>query len=294
LEASQGKEKAEPMKKYIVLSVNDNVDYLYFTPLTCWAWRYFGWEPIVFYKSEEYKIGSEADQRQYKLKQLAINQFLPANNVFDLTSIEPYRADTITQVSRLYGSCIESIGMADYIMTGDIDMIPLSNYWTPNENRVTVYGHDLTGFSHFPICYIGMPKIDWQMVMYIEYNNSNYDHYIKRDLDTLPQAKDPDFYKYWFSDQDLITDRLKQYGTGKIDFINRGQGAHGYARGRVDRANGGWVFDQPELIDAHLMQQTWQNDEKVQKLYELLAHVWPNEDFTWFKKYTEEFKKLAV
>jgi hypothetical protein len=263
------------MKKYIVLSVNDNVDYLYFTPLICWAWRKFGWEPVVMYHGKE--------TEPYKLAL--------ANEIeCTIDQIEGYRSDTITQISRLYSGCFTAEG---YYMTGDIDMLPLSNYWKPDTSKVTVYGHDLTGFGHFPICYIGATLNQWQQVMNVE-NLNHANIYIKRDLDTLPQAKDPDFYKYWFSDQDLITARLKEYGTGKIDFINRGQGSHGYARGRVDRGSNGWVLDQPELIDAHLMQQTHHSEEKIRKLMDLLHHVWPKEDWKWFLEYTKEFKKLAV
>lgn len=270
------------MKKYIVLSVNDNVDYLYFTPLICWAWRKFGWEPIVFYHGDRDGFDGRISDLTFELAGF--------ENMHIIKSIEGYRSDTITQISRLYGSC--AVQDECYLMTGDIDMLPLSDYWKPDFSKVSVYGHDLTGFGHFPICYIGAPDVAWDTFMDIAYP---YDHnfFIKRDLDTLPQAKDPDFYKYWFSDQDLITERLKQYGTSKIDFINRGQGSHGYARGRVDRGNGGWALDQPELIDAHLMQQTHHSEEKIQKLYQLLEHVWPHEDFQWFKDYTVKFKELA-
>jgi hypothetical protein len=282
------------MKKYIVLSFNSNVDYLYFLPLTMWAWRYFGWEPIVFYQQDKHEIRSEQWERLHELEELTLNT--PGNESFHphyIKLIEGYRSDTITQISRLYGACnIASFQNDTYLMTGDIDMLPLSDYWKPDFNKVTVWGHDLTGFGHFPICYIGASYHQWTEAMKIDSND--YNKLIKRDLDTLPQAKDPDFYKYWFSDQDLITARLKEYGTGKIDFINRGQGSHGYARGRVDRASGGWVLDQPELIDAHLQQQTHHSDEKIERLMGLLKHVWPQEDFTWFSEYTKEFKKLAV
>jgi len=272
------------MKKYIVLSVNDNVDYLFFTPLTCWAWRQFGWEPIVFYK--------DSDKEIFALENIVWNA---AGNPIThlLTDQECYRSDTITQVSRLYGACsILSFQNDSYLMTADIDMIPLSDYWKPDFSKTTVYGHDLTGFGHFPICYIGANYHDWFKFMKLD--SQDYNAQIKRDLDTIPQAKDPDFYKYWFSDQDLITARLKEYGTGKIDFINRGQGTHGYARGRVDRGSGGWVLDQPELIDAHMEQQTWQNDQKLKRLFDLLHFVWPNEDWKWFVEYSKEFRKLAV
>lgn len=284
------------MKKYIVLSVNDNVDYLYFTPLTCWAWRKFGWEPIVFYhrKSRPYK-GAESD-KNHRESPLAMIEQLISDSVNDcqfrphfLDSIEGYRSDTITQISRLYGSCVVD-GSPSYLMTGDIDMIPLSNYWKQDLNKITVFGHDLTGFGHYPICYIGMTAQEWNFVM--NTSSNDYNNLIKRDLDTLPQAKDPDFYKYWFSDQDLITARLNEYGKEKITFINRGQYPNGFAYGRVDR--GVWSLDHKEFIDAHLMQQTHHSDEKIRKLMELLHHVWPDEDFKWFLNYTKEFKKLAV
>ena len=274
------------MNKYIVLSVNQNEDYAYFVPLVCWGWRKFGWEPIIFY------LGGRPDYID-----LAISEESPVY----INPIKDYRSDTITQISRLYGSMVAHSG--EYLMTGDIDMLPLSNYWQPDFEKVTVYGHDLTGYGHYPICYIGMDVKYWHRVMKInDFNsekgtyvisNGDYDSAIKRDLDTLPQAKDPDFYKYWFSDQDLITARLNEYGKERITFVNRGQGAHGYARGRVDRGSGGWVLDQPELIDAHLEQQTHHSTAKIGRLFDLLRHVWPNENFDWFAQYTTEFRKIT-
>lgn len=267
------------MKKYIVLSVNDNVDYLYFVPLTVWAWKKLGWEPLVMYRG---------DRNIWLIIDTLLQQGISWQGV-DVPMIDGYRSDTITQISRLYGACIADEPNA-YLMTGDIDMIPLSDYWKPNFEDVTVYGHDLTGYGHYPICYIGMKSAKWVEVMKL--TNFNYDELIKRDLDTLPQAKDTDFYKYWFSDQDLITARLNEYGKEKITFMNRGQYSNGFASGRVDR--GSWSLDHKEFIDAHLMQQTHHSQEKIQKLMELLHTVWPSEDFKWFLEYTKEFKKLAL
>lgn len=271
------------MKKYIILSVNDNVDYLYYTPLTCWAWRRLGWEPIVFFHGDTNKTTT------HNLLQLIISTgHTLSDELFYLSNIEGYRSDTITQISRLYAGCI--IDTHEMVMTGDIDMIPLSDYWKPEAEKVTVYGHDLTGYGHYPICYIAMDGYKWAEVMKLK--NFDYDQHIKRDLDTLPQAKDTDFYKYWFSDQDLITSRLKEYGTGKIDFINRGQYSNGFAKGRVDR--GSWSLNHEVLIDAHLEQQTHHSEEKIRRLFELLHHAFPAENFLWFAQYTKEFKKLAV
>ena len=268
------------MKKYIVLSVNDNPDYLYYTPLTCWAWRKFGWEPILFYNGDLSKLS--------EIRLLCTEKDW-IGTAFWLDKHNDYRDDTITQISRLYGSCVAD----GYLMTGDIDMIPLSDYWKPDLNSFTVWGHDLTGHRNYPICYIGAPTLLWNRVMNIGFNE-DFNSLIKRDLDSLPQAKSNDWYKYWETDQDHITARLKAYGTGNINFITRGQGKHGFARGRVDRGNGGagWVLDQPELIDAHMLQQTHHRQEKVNKLMELLYHVWPEGNFDWFESYTKEFRKL--
>jgi len=276
------------MKKYIILSVNENVDYLYYTPLTCWAWRRLGWEPILFYHTQN--PGNVITE----IEKLAFGK---CDLIQILKSIEGYRSDTITQCSRLYGTCVTD----GYIMTGDIDMIPLSDYWHPDKNKITVYGHDLTGFGHYPICYIGMDSMKWADVMNIKDND--YNKLIKRDLDNLPQAKSSDFYKYWSTDQDLITDRLKQYGLANVDFINRGQYSNGYAVGRVDR--GSWTLNHDKFIDCHMHRdifKAFQNpnhehfalyNKKWEETMEMLHQCFPGEDFDWFVKYTYEYAKLV-
>src|SRR5690606_39919737 len=54
---------------------------------------------------------------------------------------------------------------------------------------------------------------------------------IKRDLDSMPEAKSEDFEKRWYVDQDLITRRLKPFHP---TIINRGRYPNGLARGRVE------------------------------------------------------------
>lgn len=281
------------MKKYVILSVNDNVDYFYYTPLTCWAWIRLGWEPIVFYHQ-----GNKSEKLS-EVEELALQTgtFSSANTIKFLQSINGYRSDTITQISRLYGTCVTD----GYIMTGDIDMIPLSDYWHPDPNKITVYGHDLTGFTHYPICYIGMDSMKWADVMNIKDND--YNKWIKRDLDALPQAKSTDFYKYWSTDQDLITDRIKQYGLSNVDFINRGQYANGYAKGRVDR--GIWTMDHEQYIDCHMHRdifKAFQNPnhenydtyaKKWSDTIRMLEKCFQGENFDWFVDYTKEYAKLT-
>lgn len=261
------------MKKHVVLSVNANPDYMYFTTLTCWAWQQFGWEPIVMFQ------GKVPDELGMLVTGPGMKYFVSVED------IEGYRSDTITQISRLYAACNYNRGA--YLMTGDIDMIPLSDYWKPANGKPTVWGYDLTGYTHYPICYIGMSSEYWIDVMRLK---GDYNELIKRDLYTLPQAKDTDFYKYWFTDQDLITQRLKPF---KPTIINRGQYPNGYARGRVDR--GAWSLDHKEFIDAHLHHQIHHkgNEWKFDQTLELLRKVWPQESFDWYISYHNEFKRLT-
>lgn len=292
------------MKKYIVLSVNENQDYLYYMPITCWSWAKLGWTPVVFFEG---RFSDDLDEDEPNL-----NAYV--NELFDLSNSGPfngiilrinkdevpgYRSDTITQISRLYASRFNSFKPDDLLMTGDIDMLALSNYWNPNPSGVTVYGHDLTGFTHHPICYISMSAAKWENVMKFDRMLDAHQS-IKRDLDTLPQAKDPDFYKYWFSDQDLITQRLKEYGTDNIDFINRGQYSNGYAKGRVDR--GSWTLEHDQFIDCHMHRDLFKafypdpnpaHVVKWQQTMDMLNKCFPGEDFSWFLKYTQEYAKLA-
>lgn len=272
------------MKKYIVLSVNWNPDYLYYLPLCVWAWRKFGWEPIVFYHPKgtghdpllsKATIGSEPI-RKYLHDKGSVN-------------FDGYRSDTITQVSRLYGAC--AVDGENYLMTGDIDMIPLSDYWKPDENEITIYGHDLTGYGNYPICYIGMKSSRWIEVMGL---GTDYNELIKRDLSGIPKASSGRWEDYWETDQDLITKRLNDTQFKKT-FITRGQLPNGYARGRVDR--GAWSLDHEEFIDAHLLRDCYKLSDtgagNLAKTMRLLEKIWPNEDFTWFREYTKEFQKLA-
>lgn len=253
------------MKKYIVLSVNDSPDYLFHVPLTVWAWRYFGWEPILFY------CGWANGMTTLISNTLDYNK----ENEHFLYPIEGYKSETITQVSRLYGACVAD----GYLMTGDIDMLPLSDYWKPDLDKLTVWGRDLTDY-HYPICYIGAPSEIWIDIMNL---SSSYNLEIKRDL---RQQKN-----MWVLDQDIITERINE--SGFIPFRkDRGtDGRTGYPKGRIDRSN--WRLDHKQYIDAHMFHGIQNDDTKFKKTLEMLHTVWPKEDFKWWIEYYKEFKKIC-
>jgi hypothetical protein len=291
------------MSKYVILSSNDNPKYFYFTPLIIWAWKKLGWDVRMIYNRDSYAPRG----KQAYIEELVGNTVDPEGlwRPLILNNIEEYQSETITQVSRLFGSCFldpltpfskrHLVDVDDFLMTSDIDMLPLSDIWSmPAYNKIlpVCWGRDLTDY-HFPICYIGMSAKVWHKLMGLRCYN--FDDEIQKALDERPEAKGNDKVKRWVTDQNLITEKLLQFekipGNGTITRIDRGTDKRtGYPLGRVDRSN--WRLDHVQLIDAHLPHDILTNDKSFHNVMELLHLNWPREDFKWFVKYHQEFKKL--
>lgn len=273
-------------RKYVVLAVNENPKYLYFWPIVVWAWRTFDWEPLIFttvdtdnkfinliYDTHDKMMdGSTAEMKiLYKYK------------VHQLTPINGYKSETITQVSRLYAACLFP-GTEEYLMTSDFDMIPLNeHYWSYEGHRVISYGRNLSN-EHFPICYVGAKTSLWRYFMGIQHED--YMSHIKMDLDKMSKKTNP-----WLWDQDLLTKRLYTYGTENINMIDRNIDPRtNYPVGRVDRSN--WRVDHPQLIDCHAPHDMLTNEGSFHNVLSLLHKVWPKHDLKWVVEYHKEFKKL--
>jgi|9_EtaG_2_1085328.scaffolds.fasta_scaffold11347_4 hypothetical protein len=208
-------------KRTAILSTNDSSDYISCLPYTQKAWNKIGWNTVTFY------LG---------------NQNLESTDLNTIVEIEPlsgYRDSTVVQVSRLFGA-LHTSGL---IMTADVDMLPLSNYWNPREDCWTVYGEDLTNYKHFPICYVAGGDSLWKQAF--------PETSIKELLEKYPQSTAESFNEWWFVDQDIVTERVKPFNPIKI---NRGVGSNSLPTGRIDRSL--WEVTknmEGEKIDAHLL-----------------------------------------
>ncbi len=269
------------MNRYVVYSTNNNPSYIFYWPLVHWAWQKLGWIPI----------GIHIENREDVTLKLLVSETIQKNMsgksiemIFDFIYLGPnYETAMLAQVSRLYAASCQGLADDDYLMTSDIDMLPLGNHWDTDYSKITCWNHDLAGFGHYPICFIGMPVKEWRRIMMLD----NAAECIIRDLDNLSQAKSPNPEERWCVDQDLITMRLKPL---EKTVINRGVLPNGYAYGRVDRS--AWTLNHKELIDCHMLRDIWKNKENYDKTMELLRTVWPNESFAWFEEYVKEFAKL--
>jgi hypothetical protein len=172
-------------------------------------------------------------------------------------------------------------------MTSDIDMLPLSDYWYVNESIVTTWGHDLTNYGHYPICYIGMTAKKWKEVMNL---TGDLVADMKSDLDLFNQSKSDKFEEWWQVDQDIITERLNAVSPHKI-LRGIAPNTH-YPLGRIDRGAWEQTLQQEQRIDAHLLRNPWE-EVNFTKTLDLIQSIFPKEDLEWMIKYRNEYVKRS-
>jgi len=214
------------MKKYVIISSNGNSDYEWYVKLVTWAWAQFGWTAICLRPFPQ----------------------------------ETYREETITQCIRLYAAADTSrFEDDDLIMTSDADMIPLSDYWHPDPDKITSFGWDLTNYQHAPICYIAMSAKKWRQVMSIHLFTVK--EAMMRDLE-VSNASSAFKDAWWVVDQDIITERLNQL---PVEKVVRGIEPRSFLpKGRMDRAD--LNFWPSTLIDFHGPRNPEQHIDKIKEV----------------------------
>jgi hypothetical protein len=244
------------MKKYVVVSSNANPDYLFYLPYVEKAWAKFGWGICVM-------VTNDVD-----IKELKVNR--KETIIVKLPDIPELRTATIAQAGRLYSA--NYLPMDALIMTSDMDLIPLQDYWHPEPDKITVYGHDLTWFSFFPMGYTAMTGANWK-----KYLNCTYDTAgdMIRDCKEIELAYKEDWESWWNHDWTLLTKRLMPFKE-QLTMINRGQiniaGAT-LALGRVDRYNWEETQKQPNLIDAHCENVNVMHHDKLNKFLSIYESI---------------------
>jgi len=241
------------MNKVCILSVDNNPDYYSLLPLVCHSWRKIGYETIV--------IAVDVPEPVYETLHLHCRGFfLPTK------PIEGVKNSTIAQLLRLFA--YEHFQPDDILITGDADMIIASDIFTHDvsQGQIVSYGYDLTGRSELPICYVKATAAKWRELM------GEF---------TIPKkAYSERWEDYWSVDQQLLTQRARAYGMGKITFVDRGnQNKHGLPTGRWDRHDFLHVPD--SIIDVHVPRNNWEAQAEVAE------RLWPGEDHSFITKFRE-------
>lgn len=241
------------MNKTVVVSTTNNPDYYFYAPFVEKAWNALGWNLLVL-------ITEDVNEPDLKISN-------PETIVLKLPSIKDIKDATIAQAGRLYAAnCLPD---GTLLMTSDMDLIPLTDYWHPKIEDVTVYGFDLTGRTTYPMGYIAMSVENWSAFMNL---TGDFVADFKRDCAEINVAYSLDWEKWWNHDQLLITKRLKPIES-KINFIDRGRVASGLALGRIDRAD--WFGTQnQQWIDAHCENNNVMHADKLNKFLTVFEKVY--------------------
>jgi hypothetical protein len=241
----------------VIVSTNNNEDYKFFVPYMEKAWNSLGWRLCVM-------VTHDVDVSTLKLND-------KNNIVIKLPHIEGLRTESIAQAGRLYaGNYFDH----DMLMTSDMDLLPLQDYWNPTPFDVTVYGHDLTWRSYIPMGYVAMDAIKWRNYMKL---TGDTEKDMRRDANEFKHlAYAPDWESWWNWDWTQLTERLMPFKKD-LTLIDRGQidiaGAT-LAKGRVDRYNWKETQQQPDWIDAHCHNNNVMHPDKQRDFLEVFEKVY--------------------
>ena len=268
------------MAKAVISSTYNDI-YLWNIPLVTWAWNRLGVDVICFMPTM--KFGKEApkiDLINKTLDELGIW----SRRFYTFKSPE-HKEATYAQCSRLYGACLD-LPENEVLITGDVDMavfkVPLYG-----GTGMGIVGLDLVPKEQVPICYIYGTVKEWRNRFGI--NGKTY----QQCLDDLLGDIEADHFRgnYWGKDQEEAYNKILG-GSGHSTQIPRARPGTQFASNRVDRDDINWrAYVNDDLVDAHLWRPGY-TEENFANIMELLTMKYPNEDFTWLRTYTEQYKKI--
>lgn len=248
------------MNKYVILSTDNNPDYYSLLPLVCHSWRKIGYTPVVI------TVGTSMETDAI-IEKFCGAKMLLIRNEYGI------KDSTLAQLVRLF--VFNSLPSDASIITADADMIIACDIFTHDvsQGQVVSYGYDLTGRSELPICYVKARADKWRELM------GEF---------TIPEKAYSDRWEdFWSADQQLLTQRAREYGMDKITFIDR---LHNHPRGlptgRWDRAC--WDVIPSEVIDVHMKR----NDFDAQ--LQVFKHLWPNEDFSFLIEFNNAIRSINL
>lgn len=260
-----------------VISTTYDDRYLWFLPLTTWAWNKLGVDVVCFmpyqYAESVQKFGLVYDT-------------IEENNLkcdFWNFDCPEHKEATYSQCSRLYGACLD-LPEDEILVTGDIDL--LSFKLPPYISGFTIYGSDLVPQHQYPMCFISAKVKDWRNAFEL------YDKTYQQCLDETIGKEECENMRgnLWSRDQETAYNKINL--TQEINLVLRSNGLNQFAQNRVDRTDTNWrSYLNDNLIDAHLWRPGY-TDENFANIMELMTTMYPNDDFSWLVEYNEKYKAL--
>ena len=272
-----------------VIATDYQDKYLWYLPLTVWAWNKIGYNVICFMPN--LRNDSSHFKSHYDSKKLVENTII--DNKLNCTAVHfdsvKEKEATYCQVSRLMACCLD-INIHEQLVVSDIDMLFLSkDYIKPASWAIIdIYGADLVPPNQFPMCYLSGTVQTWRALLK---EKKTYQQWLD---DTVGVIECQDFRgNQWSLDQGLIYKLLKESET--VDYIQHNRAKEGtqFSTRRYDRDDS-YILDRlsPDTIDYHMNRPGYE-EKNFQIILTILKYHYPQEDFSWLVNYTNEYRKLV-
>lgn len=266
----------------VVNSTDLNPVYAYFMPIVSRIWgTYMGYAPISLL------YGSEEMWRSTKINSFLLNEINSTSQIHYVKPVSGYRSSTVMQLARVLTCAVTTLHNNDYVLTSDVDMIPLSKSYFKQMDRnkkfhifsADAYTDITKGWepSKFPMCYLGGVVEFWKEIFDIKTNDISAE--VVRSLEGRADT--------WDNDEVYSSNKIREskYYKGEMQLMVRSwPGSRAFKR--LDREI--WSFNgQPDLIDCHSLRPGYNHIDELTQLF----NSYFKNDVQFLRNYTEKFKR---
>jgi hypothetical protein len=246
-------------------------------PIVSMLWKRLGYEPIAVLLGDEQKWNS------HQANKFVLQETRKHARVQFIHGIPGYKDSTIVQTCRVIASAIPWLTDDDYILTSDVDMLPLSKKFFEKQDwnkdfhifSADAYADITKGLKppKFPICYLGAKVGLWRSVMKIN----------SLDFQQELQASFKGRMDSWDNDEMYVSHKILTC----VDYPRKFQlMVRTWPSSRADRRidRDAWQF-QPNAIDCHCLRPGFKH---IPQISQVLSHFFPS-DMLYFNTYINEF-----
>lgn len=255
-------------KRYVVFSSNQVAAYEFMAPLAAICWRALTeFEPICLLTQTR----EHWDLPSGRVVTDMLNRLGVQKHYIGMIS-EPYRTSVQAQASRQHAAAYKNFQPEDYIMTMDVDALPINGDWFSNIDwSKSCHIRNASAWQHrwYTTFGFGATVAAWREFMGYE-PTGNIGAILQKNLD-LDLTPGRDTMAEWFFDEFLWCSRLKmsRFFPNDCDFIERNVNVD-----RLDR--GSWpdsIENVDRYIDAHVLRPAHTNENwpRIKALLEKLV-----------------------
>lgn len=271
-----------------IISTNYSDIYLWNLPLVVWGWHNLGVDVKCFMPT------SNRDDDVYEKTRLREKLNLVSEVIIERTGTKrvtfcrfecpEHKESTYCQVIRNYAAAME-IDDEEYLVVSDCDMFLFQQPKYYEDDKFSVFGHDLVPKGQYPQCYITAKAKRWRDAFNLNGKTP------QQAVDELLGDDECQDYRAcrWSVDQEQSFLNIRPT---EPHLINRAKEGTQFATHRYDRDDS-FILDRLSLdtIDYHLNRPGYE-PQNFDIILRIMKWHFPNENFDWLINYNEQYKQL--